>query len=96
MRDRHRGQHRSHHLGAIQRWIPLAGLTFFGSCIVVAWTVQWLATWMPWIIGGGLVAGAAWMVWHFRGVIVAIRSSWNEPASAPNPPVIDTILPKGT
>jgi len=76
----------------IQRWIPLAGLTFFAGCIVVAWTVAWLVTWMPWIIGAGVLIGLLWLIPYLRSVLLAIRRSWNEPADAPNPRIINKLL----
>lgn len=81
----------------IQRWIPLATLTFFASCIVVAWTVEWLTVWMPWIIGGGMCIGLLWAMPYLRNILLAIRRSWNEPQDSPNPPIIEKILkaPKG-
>lgn len=76
----------------IQKWIPLTGLTFFGGCIATAWTVSWLLEWLPWIIGAGILIGLLWLIPYLRGLILAIRRSWNEPQDAPNPPVIDKIL----
>ena len=76
----------------IQKWIPLAALTFFASCIVVAWTVEWLTVWMPWIIGGGMCIGLLWSMPYLRNILLAIKRSWNEPQDAPNPPIIDKIL----
>ena len=76
----------------IQKWIPLATLTFFASCIVVAWTVEWLTAWMPWIIGGGMCIGLLWLVPYLRRLLIDIRAHWNEPADAPNPKLISKIL----
>lgn len=76
----------------IQKWIPLTGLTFFGGCIGTAWTVSWLLEWLPWIIGAGLIIGLLWLAPYLRGLILAIRRSWNEPQDAPNPPIIEKIL----
>ncbi len=76
----------------IQKWIPLATLTFFGACIVVAWTVEWLTAWMPWIIGGGMCFGLLWAMPYLRNILLAIKHNWNEPQDAPNPPIVDKIL----
>ena len=76
----------------IQRWIPMAGITFFGSLIVTAHTVSWLIEWMPYLIAAGLLVGALWTIWHFRSLIAGVRTGWNTPESAPNPAVIDKIL----
>jgi hypothetical protein len=76
----------------IQKWIPLAGLTFFGSCGVLAVTVSELLPWMPWIIGGGVILGLLWLFPYLRRIVIDVRRSWNEPAEAPNPPLITAIL----
>jgi len=76
----------------IQKWIPLAGITFFGGLIVTAYSVAWLIAWLPYIIGAGFLFGALWTIWHFRGLIMGVRRGWNEPQAAPNPPIIDKIL----
>ncbi len=76
----------------IQKWIPLAGLTFFGSCGVLAVTVNELLPWMPWIIGGGVIVGLLWLFPFVRRFVIDVRRSWNEPADAPNPPLITAIL----
>ncbi len=76
----------------IQKWIPLAGLTFFGSCGVLAVTVSELLPWMPWIIGGGVIIGLLWLFPFVRRFVIDVRRSWNEPADAPNPPLITAIL----
>lgn len=78
----------------IQRWIPLAGLTFFGGCIVTAWSVSWLLEWLPWIIGAGLCIGLLWLIPYLRGLLIAIRKNWNDPAEAPNPAIIAKVLGK--
>lgn len=76
----------------IQKWIPLAGLTFFGSCGVLAVTVSELISWMPWVIGGGVIVGLLWLFPFVRRFVIDVRRSWNEPAEAPNPPLITAIL----
>lgn len=79
----------------IQRWIPMAGITFFGGLIVTAHTVSWLIQWMPYLIAGGMLIGALWTIWHFRAVILGVKNGWNTPETAANPPVIDKILGAG-
>lgn len=76
----------------IQRWIPLAGITFFASLIVTAHTVAWLVQWMPYLIAGGMLAGALWTIWHFRSVIIGIKDGWELPESEENPHIINRIL----
>jgi hypothetical protein len=76
----------------IQKWIPLALLTFFGGLIVSAYTVAWLVTWLPYLIGAGFLVGALWGAWHFRSLIMGARA-WNAaPENAPPPAAIAKIL----
>jgi hypothetical protein len=76
----------------IQRWIPMAGITFFGCLIVTAHTVAWLVEWMPYLIAGGMFTGALWTIWHFRSVIIGIKQGWDSPETAADPTVIAKIL----
>jgi hypothetical protein len=76
----------------IQRWIPMAGITFFGSLIVTAHTVAWLVQWMPYLIAGGMLTGALWTIWHFRSLITTIRQNWNTPDTSPDPALITKII----
>ena len=76
----------------IQRWIPMAGITFFGTLIVTAHTVSWLLEWMPYLIAGGMLLGALWTIWHFRSLIAGVRAGWNTPEDAPNPIIVDKVL----
>ena len=79
----------------IQRWIPMAGISFFAGLILTAHIVAWLVQWLPYLIAGGMFIGALWTTWHFRSVIMGVKSGWNTPETAPNPPVIDKILKIG-
>ena len=76
----------------IQRWIPMAGITFFGGLIVTAHTVAWLVEWMPYLIAGGMLIGACWTIWHFRDLITTVRKSWNTPETAADPALITKII----
>lgn len=78
----------------IQKWIPLAALTFFVACIVVAWTVQWLTVWLPWIIGAGMLLGLIWLMPYLRGILLAVKNHWNTPPESPDPKLITKILKK--
>jgi len=76
----------------IQKWIPLAGITFFGSLIVIAYSVAWMIVWLPYLIGAGFLFGALWTIWHFRGLILGVRRGWNEPQDSPTPPAVAKVL----
>ena len=76
----------------IQRWIPMAGITFFSGLIVTAHTVAWLVEWMPYLIAGGMLIGAGWTIWHFRDLITTVRKSWNTPETAADPALITKII----
>ncbi len=78
----------------IQRWIPLAGITFFASLIVTAHTVAWLVQWMPYLIAAGMMIGALWTIYHFRSVIMGVKHGWNTPEGTPDPTVITKLLGK--
>jgi hypothetical protein len=77
----------------IQKWIPLAGMTFFGGCAAFAVLATELLPWVPWILGAGLLVGLLWLTPYLRALLLAVRRGWNEPEDAPNPAIIDKILP---
>jgi hypothetical protein len=78
----------------IQKWIPMAGITFFGGLIVTAYSVAWLIAWLPYLIGAGFIVLGLWLVIHYRSLLLGIRRGWNEPQDAPNPPIIEKVLLK--